>query len=159
MEYLSAQDRLPDVDHALAAEARRRMYAPASREKGVSALEVVRDVQAALTPVRYSNWKSEARMREALGMVLQAREKLARLKAADPHDLARCNEAESMVLCAEMFYRASLARKESRGWFIREDYPERDDINWLKWIVLRDEGGEMALRTEDIPIERYPFRP
>jgi len=159
VEYLEDRDRLPEVDHALAADLKKRIYAPASRERGISALQVVREIQAALTPVRYSNWKSEERMREALGLVLEAREKLSSLKAEDPHDLARCNEAESMALCAEMFYRASLLRKESRGWFIREDYPERDDAAWLKWIILREEGGEMTLRTEDVPVERYPFRP
>ena len=45
-------------------------------------------------------------------------------------------------------------RKESRGWFFREDYPLRDDQNWLKWIIAqKDRKGEMALRTEDIPRE------
>ena len=92
-------------------------------------------------------------------MVLAVKHKLPELKAEDPHELARCNEAESMTLCAEMFYRASLTRKESRGWFVREDYPETDNTNWLKWIILEDQEGDMVISTEDVPIERYPIKP
>jgi succinate dehydrogenase/fumarate reductase flavoprotein subunit len=58
-----------------------------------------------------------------------------------------------------MFYRSSLERKESRGWHVREDYPDRDDKNWLKWISMKDEKGEMVLSTEDVPLERYSFKP
>ena len=64
-----------------------------------------------------------------------------------------------MVLGAEMFYRASLAREESRGWHLREDFPARDDANFLKWIELKDEGGEMALSFEDVPVAGYPIKP
>lgn len=159
-EYAAESRDVPRVDGARAAALKEEIFAPARREgAGLAALDLVREVQGAMTPVRYSNWKSEDRMREALGMVLNTKEKLSGLRATDPHDLARCNEARSMVLCAEMFYRASLMRKESRGWFVREDFPERDDAAWLKWIVIREENGEMVLRTEDIPIERYPIKP
>ncbi|NPV60550.1 MAG: FAD-dependent oxidoreductase [Actinobacteria bacterium] len=158
-EHAAGLEGLPGADDERAAGLKERIYAPLGREAGEASGDIVRAVQAAMTPVKYSNWKSEERMREALGMVLEAKARLPELKAQDPHDLARCNEAASMVLCAEMFYRASLERKESRGWFVREDYPETDDAGWLKWIVLREEGGEMRLAAEDIPIERYPLKP
>jgi succinate dehydrogenase / fumarate reductase flavoprotein subunit len=73
--------------------------------------------------------------------------------------LARCVDAESMALEAEMFYRASLARTESRGFHLREDFPDRDDANWLKWLIVRKAGDEMVLRTDDVPLATYPYRP
>jgi succinate dehydrogenase/fumarate reductase flavoprotein subunit len=158
-EYAEELDAIPSVDYTQAAELKERIFAPMSRDTGIASGELVWAVQNTMTPVKYSNWKSEGRMREALDMILEVKDKLLGLKAADPHDLARCNEAKSMALCAEMFYRASLHRKESRGWFIREDYPETDNANWLKWIVLQDKDGEMDISTEDIPIARYPIRP
>jgi succinate dehydrogenase/fumarate reductase flavoprotein subunit len=157
--YVAGLAVIPGVDYPQAAELREKIFEPASRDTGAVALDLVRAVQEAMTPVRYSNWKSEERMREALDMVLEVKEKLPEMKASDPHDLARCNEARSMTLCAEMFYRASLERRESRGWFVREDYPATDNVSWLKWIVLRDKDGEMAISTEDIPITRYPLKP
>jgi succinate dehydrogenase/fumarate reductase flavoprotein subunit len=158
-EYTEGVAAVPDVDYARAAEQKKTIFEPASREEGAAALDLIHAIQEAMTPVKYSNWKSEERLKEALGMVLEVKEKLGELKAADPHDLARCNEANSMALSAEMFYRASLERKESRGWFVREDYPEMDNANWLKWIVIENNQGEMTVSTEDIPIERYPIRP
>jgi succinate dehydrogenase / fumarate reductase flavoprotein subunit len=147
------------VVYTRAAELKERIFGPLSRSTGARALDLVYKVQDALAPVKYSNWKNEERMKEALEMVLDVKEGLSGLKAVDPHDLARCNEVASMALCAEMFYRASLERKESRGWFVREDYPATDNASWLKWIVLEDKDGEMDISTEDIPIKRYPIQP
>ena len=74
-----------------------------------------------------------------------------------------------MVLNAEMKLKASLFRTESRGRHYREDYPNRDDENWLAWVNLKNIGGEMVLKKKPIPSawhpdhkkskeEKYPFR-
>ena len=146
----------PDAAHAEALKA--RVVAPLGRS-GTEAPEMVRAVQDVMAPVRYSICKSADRMEEALGKVLALKEQVPALAAKDPHYLAACHVAESMVLGAEMFYRASLAREESRGWHLREDFPERDDVNFLKWIELKYTDGEMALSFEDVPVENYPLQP
>jgi succinate dehydrogenase/fumarate reductase flavoprotein subunit len=94
-----------------------------------------------------------------LGKIEEIKAKLPRLTAKDSHELVRCHEAKAMVTCAELLYRASLMRTETRGSNIRDDYPERDDKNWLKWIIIRKEDGKMKLRTEPVPIERYKLKP
>jgi len=147
----------PDVEAVAALKA--QMFAPLGRAKGVKPIDFVREVQAVMAPVGYSLYKNRERMEEALALVLRARERIPELTAEDPHHLAAAHEARAMALCAEMYYRASLARTESRGWHLREDFPERDDAAWLKWILLEDKAGEMSLSTEDVPIERYPFQP
>jgi len=147
----------PDSD--VAAALKTQIFAPLGRTAGVKPMDLVRQVQAAIAPVGYSLYKKKERMEEALELVLQARERIPELAAEDPHHLAAAHEARAMVLCAEMYYRASLAREESRGWHLREDYPERDDATWLKWILLEDKDGEMFLSNEDVPIDRYPFQP
>jgi succinate dehydrogenase / fumarate reductase, flavoprotein subunit len=142
-----------------AAALKEQIFAPLGRTSGVPPIDLVRRVQDAIAPVGYSIYKSRARLEEALGLVLAARERIPDLAAADPHNLAAAHEARAMVLCAEMYYRASLAREESRGWHLREDFPERDDARWLKWIIAQDRGGEMSLSTEDVPVKDYPFKP
>ena len=145
----------PDAAQAEALKA--RVFAPLGRN-GMAAPEMVRAVQDVMAPVGYSIYKHSDRMNEALDTVLALKAQVPSLAAADPHYLAACHVAESMVLGAEMFYRASLAREESRGWHLREDFPERDDANFLKWIELRDDGGEMAVSLRDVPLDRYPIQ-
>ena len=145
-------------DAAQAEALKTRIFAPLGRG-GTAAPDVVRRVQDVMAPVGNSIYKSADRMDAALAEVLSIKEQLPTLAAADPHYLAACHEAEAMVLCAEMFYRASLAREESRGWHLREDFPERDDEHFLTWIELRDEGGEMAVSLHDVPVDSYPMKP
>jgi succinate dehydrogenase/fumarate reductase flavoprotein subunit len=146
----------PDADQAEVLRA--RIFAPLGRS-GVEAPELVRAVQDVMAPVGYSIYKHAERMNEALAKVLALKEQVPLLAAKDPHYLAACHVAESMVLGAEMFYRASLAREESRGWHLREDFPQRDDAHFLKWIELKDAGGEMALSFEQVPVAGYPIQP
>jgi succinate dehydrogenase/fumarate reductase flavoprotein subunit len=146
----------PDAGQAEALKA--RIFAPLGRT-GMAAPEMVRAVQDVMAPVGYSICKSAVRMQEALGKVLALKEQVPTLAAQDPHYLAACHVAESMVLGAEMFYRASLVREESRGWHLREDFPQRDDANYLKWIELRDADGDMDISLHDVPVDQYPMKP
>jgi succinate dehydrogenase/fumarate reductase flavoprotein subunit len=73
--------------------------------------------------------------------------------------LIRCHEAKAMATCAELLSRTSLIRTNTQGSHIKEDYPNRDDKNWLKWIIIRREGEEMELWTESINIEEYKLKP
>ena len=41
----------------------------------------------------------------------------------------------------------------STGTFFREDYPDRDDENWLKWVLFRKEGEDMKIWTEPVPVD------
>ena len=60
-----------------------------------------------------------------------------------------------------MYFTASLDRTESRGWHYREDFPERDDANWRKWIDLKLENGKVVINHTEIPFESYktPIQP
>ena len=111
-----------------------------------------------MVPVDYSVYMREDRMDEAEKYIHEAEALLPTLKAVDMHGVLSCHEAEFMVLSAKLHYFASRLRKESRGWFLREDYPEMDNENWLKWIIVKNVDGEMTYTTEDVPIEEYPIQ-
>lgn len=149
----------PQVEKAVVASAKERIFAPLHRTDGVLPKEFIPHIQDAVAPVDYSVIKTESRMQEALEKVRAAQKDLPRLRARDLHELARCVDAESMALEAEMFYRASQARTESRGFHLREDFPERDDARWLKWVIVQKQGDTMVLRAEDVPIADYPYQP
>jgi succinate dehydrogenase / fumarate reductase flavoprotein subunit len=120
------------------------------------AITVLQDVTA---PMKYNLRRSKERLEEALAKLDELKEKLITLQAKDLHYLSKCHEVRSMALCAELTFRAALMRTESRGFHFREDFPERDDKKWLKWIILKQDGGEMKLSTRSIPISKYKIRP
>ena len=92
-------------------------------------------------------------------MIEMVKEKLPSMQAKDFHYLGKCHEVKSMAICAELTFRAALMRSESRGFHFREDFPERDDKNWLKWIILKQDNGKMELTAQPIPIGEYNIKP
>jgi succinate dehydrogenase/fumarate reductase flavoprotein subunit len=97
-------------------------------------------------------------MQQSIVKIDTAKQHLSELGARDYHDLSRYHQAQSMALIAELSLKAALLREESRGNHKREDFPERDDQKWLKWIVIKDDGGKAAVSTESLPFEKYRIK-
>ncbi len=86
--------------------------------------------------------------------ILSAEKELACLRqilgesgAATAEEFAENIHAGHMLTLAGMQTRASEMRKESRGVFFREDYPETDEENWRKNIVIRRGKEGMLFST------------
>ena len=121
--------------------------------------EAVSVLQSLTAPMKYNLRRSKDRIEEALSKLEGLKGQLQDLQAKDPHYLSKCHEINSMVLCAELTYKAALRREESRGFHYREDFPERDDRNWLKWIIIKQDNGTMQLSTQAVPIDTYKVVP
>jgi succinate dehydrogenase/fumarate reductase flavoprotein subunit len=135
------------------------IFAPMERYKGLSPDDAIYLIQDVVCKVKYNLRRSKDRLEEAISKIEEVRQRLSELYAKDGHGLGKCHESKSMALCAEMTLRAALMRTESRGSHFREDYPARDDQNWLKWIIIKQKEGKMVLSTEPVPIEKYRIRP
>jgi len=55
---------------------------------------------------------------------------------AEEFQAARGLELQNMLACAQLVIRSALRREESRGAHQRSDFPETDDENWRKHVVL-----------------------
>jgi len=53
----------------------------------------------------------------------------------------------------------ALNRQESRGAHAREDFPERDDANWLKHTLARLEGDTVTFDYKPVDISRWQPKP
>jgi len=101
--------------------------------------------------------KKEDRLKSALTNIEFLRDHFApSLLAKDTHHLRLAIETKNMIYNAEAKLRAGLLRTESRGAHYREDYPEKDDKNWLAWIIITKDGDKMKLTKRPIPDEWKP---
>ncbi len=73
-------------------------------------------------------------------------------------ELASALRLPGMIRLAITVAYGALQRKESRGSHCREDYPRRDDINWLKRTMARwPDGADLPQLTyEPVRITEMP---
>jgi succinate dehydrogenase/fumarate reductase flavoprotein subunit len=129
------------------------ILAPTVLKTGFDANWARDELQAIMSPYWIHIAKTESTLQGALAQVQYMRDNVVpKLMAPSSHDLRLCHEVRHKVLSAEMKLRASLARKESRGYHYRTDYPYRDDKNFLCYIsVKKDKSGYMG--TALVPIK------
>ena len=68
-------------------------------------------------------------------------------------------ELDNLMEVAYVTAIAALTRKESRGAHSREDYPKRDDANWLKHIIVFPDGRVSFRPVNMKPLTMKPFEP
>ena len=70
-------------------------------------------------------------------------------------DLLEAWELGALLDVAEVTAVAALDRTESRGGHYREDYPERDDENWLRHSLAWRRDGQIELGFKPVTITDY----
>ncbi|MBI3088028.1 MAG: succinate dehydrogenase flavoprotein subunit [Candidatus Omnitrophica bacterium] len=151
---------LPKEPEVMAQEALSRLT---TNLGGESAAQIRDELQQAMM-AQVSVFRTEAGLKEALAAIVQLRVRYGRVDVQDKAlrfntELEEALELGCVLDLAWATTVAALARRESRGAHCREDFPDRDDANWLKHslAVLRD--GAISLSAKPVTITRFQPKP
>jgi succinate dehydrogenase / fumarate reductase, flavoprotein subunit len=70
-------------------------------------------------------------------------------------ELLNAWELGNMLDLAEVIAASALNRQESRGGHAREDFPKRDDVNWLKHTLVWNKDGKLEIGYKPVVITKY----
>jgi len=71
-------------------------------------------------------------------------------------ELVEAIELGYLLEVSEATVHSALNRRESRGAHAREDYPERDDKNWLKHTLVFKQGdGKVCFRYKPVVLGKF----
>lgn len=98
------------------------------------------------------NLRSEGMLREGVRrMNSLRREWLHKIEAGNPHYQMRALEVRNIMDMAELHLAACLNRKETRGGYVRVDYPEQDPA-WHRKVSFQSlENGKSVLEVNELP--------
>ena len=92
--------------------------------------------------------------------ILELKERFKHVNVSDTGkifntELLNAWELGNMLDVAEVVTVCALNRTESRGGHSREDYPERDDENWLKHTLISKKNGKIEISYKPVVITKY----
>ncbi len=159
-EYCQQADWAPLPDNPMA-----EVEAELERLRNANGSTRVVELRKAMQKTMMDNvgvFREENGMKEALQTVRELQERFRTDLLIDDrgkifnHDLLEAWEVGCLLDIAEMTVVSALARTESRGGHAREDYPKRNDDDWLRHsLATRKPNGEIALEYKPVVILKY----
>ena len=134
------------------------------RIRGADGAENAFDIATEMKKVMFDDmgiYRTGKGMENALQVVRGLKERFRHVRPTDTGsvfnmELMNIWELGNLLDLAEVTTVSALARTESRGGHSREDYPERDDQNWLKHtMAFVDEQGRIELKYKPVVITKY----
>lgn len=157
-EYALGSDftPLPDDPTAYAREQIERLRSGSGKEN-------VFDIGTEMKKVMFDDvgiYRTESGMQAALQKVKELQERFKQVRVSDSGkifntELLNAWEMANLLELAEVVTLSALNRTESRGGHAREDYPNRDDKNWLKHTLIWNKDGRFEIGYKPVVITKY----
>lgn len=120
---------------------------------------VRKDLQAAMMD-KCSVFRTEEGLKEVLEEIKNLKERYKEISITDKSttfntELLEAIELGHMLTLSEVIVSSALQRTESRGAHYREDYPKRDDENWLKHTFAFQTDKGITFKFKPVKITRF----
>ncbi|MER5475362.1 succinate dehydrogenase flavoprotein subunit [Streptomyces sp. NPDC002734] len=140
------------------------------RLRNATGSERVADIRRELQDTMDANvmvFRTEQTIKAAVDKIGELRERFRNVSIQDKGkrfntDLLEAVELGNLLELAEVMAVSALARKESRGGHYREDYPNRDDVNFMRHtMAYREvaEDGSTSIRLDYKPVVTTRYQP
>ena len=135
-----------------------------SSTKGEDPVQIRKDLQLCMQ-MNFSVFREGEAMAQGMKELTEIRERLKNASLDDKSSefntqRIECLELDNLMETAFCSAKAANFRTESRGAHARQDFTERDDVNWLCHSVYTPETEEMTKRDVNMkPVHREAFPP
>jgi len=129
--------------------------------KGDESVATIRDEMQRVMMEHVGVFREERGLKIAVDKVRELRERYTRVRVQDRGrifntELTEAWELGAMLDLAEIIAVCALNRTESRGAHSREDYPERNDEEWLKHtLAYRTDDGGIDIKYKPVIITKF----
>ncbi|WP_200301911.1 succinate dehydrogenase flavoprotein subunit [Streptomyces adelaidensis] len=154
---------LPENPESLVVEQIERLRTATGNER---VAELRRELQETMD-ANVMVFRTEQTIKTAVEKIADLRERYKNVSIQDKGrrfntDLLEAVELGNLLDLAEVMAVSALARKESRGGHYREDYPNRDDVNFMRHTMayreVGDDGAE-SIRLDYKPVVQTRYQP
>jgi succinate dehydrogenase / fumarate reductase flavoprotein subunit len=134
-----------------------------ARLQASSGKERLTDIAREMKTIMFDNvgiFRSGEAMQQALDKVRELKGRFQHISVEDHGKIFNTNllntwEIGNLLDLAEVVTVCALNRTESRGAHSREDYPKRDDANWLKHTLAWAKEGQIVLDYKPVVITQF----
>jgi succinate dehydrogenase / fumarate reductase flavoprotein subunit len=155
-KYALAQSKFSNTDSGQVSQLKSSIYKPLKCKQGVKPDEIRMSLVESWVNI---DVRDETRLKKAQEQLKEIEKEASNLFVDDCHELVKCHKTRNLLECSQAVADAALVRRETRLTHIRQDYPLTDNKNWLKWVITRRIGDKLHTDVEDIPIQRWKYKP
>lgn len=161
-EYVKSAAAKPAKDGD-ADRARERIEALRSRKGGRHVGPIMHKMQEVMME-KVGVYRTQAKMDEAVKEIQQLREDFKEVTVQDTGagfnaEVLQIMELENLLDLSLVTAASAANRTESRGAHAREDFPERDDGNWLKHTLAGLDGDQVSIDYKAVDVSIWEPKP